>query len=88
MSNRITEQPFCQTLVSGSFYEIKITKSDSEIINEYLFKPTIYRYKEVSVIHDYLNFPHNWRSWHLPKKLHKKDLKIISFDKKKIIVGW
>jgi hypothetical protein len=62
--------------VSGSFYEIKIHKSDSEIINEYLFEPTIYRYKEVSVVHDYLNFPHNWRSWHLPKKLHKKDLKI------------
>jgi|JI10StandDraft_1071094.scaffolds.fasta_scaffold800852_3 hypothetical protein len=74
--------------VSGSFYEIKIHKSDSEIINEYLFEPTIYRYKEVSVVHDYLNFPHNWRSWHLPKKLHKKDLKIISFDKTKIVVGW
>jgi hypothetical protein len=42
-----------------------------------------FKYKEVSVV-QYLNFP---RIVHLPKKLHKKDLKIISFDKTKIVVG-
>jgi hypothetical protein len=86
MIDRITEQPFCQTRVSGSFYEIKIHKSDSKIINEYLFSPKIVKFVDSTSICCYLNFPHNWAIWQLPKKLHKKDLKIISFDKTKIVL--
>jgi hypothetical protein len=74
--------------VSGSFYEIKIHKSDSEIINEYLFSPKIVKFMDSTSICCYLNFPNNWVNWQLPKRLHIKDLKIISFDKTKIIVGW
>ena len=77
-----------QTGVSGSFYEIKIDKEDSEIINEKLFEPKIQKFLDSTSVCCYLNFPKNWANWELPKRLHKKDLKIISFDKTKIVVGW
>jgi hypothetical protein len=77
-----------QTGVSCSFYEIKIDKADSEIINEKLFEPKIQKFLDSTSVCCYLNFPKNWANWELPKRLHKKDLKIISFDKTKILVGW
>jgi len=85
---RSTKPASCQTAVRSSFYEIKIHKSDSEIINEYLFSPKIVKFVDSTSICCYLNFPYNWANWQLPKRLHKKDLKIISFDKTKIVVGW
>ena len=87
-SNLPQNPPLQQTAVSGSFYEIKINKLDSEIINEYLFSPKIVRFVDSTSICCYLNFPHNLTTWKLPKRLHKKDLKIISFDKAQIVVGW
>lgn len=77
-----------QTGVSGSFYTIKIDKADSEIINEKLFEPKIQKFLHSTSVCCYLNFPKNWVNWELPKRLHKKNLKIISFDKTKIVVGW
>jgi hypothetical protein len=69
-------------------YEIKIHKSNSDIINEFLFNPKIYKYKHISVVHDYLNFPHNWTTWHLPKRLQRKDIKITAYDKTRIVISW
>lgn len=77
-----------RTSVSGSFYEIKIDKEDSEIINEKLFEPKIQKFLDSTSVCCYLNFPKIWANWELPKRLHKKDLKIISFDNTKIVVGW
>jgi hypothetical protein len=83
-----TIPPLLIANVCGSFYEIIIHKSDSEIINEYMFSPKIVKFVDSTSICCYVNFPHNWANWRLPKRLHKKDLKIVSFDKMKIVVGW
>lgn len=88
VSKKSQTKQSCKTGVSGSFYEIEIHKSHSKIINEYLFNPKIVKFVDSTSICCYLNFPLNWTNWHLPKRLHKKDIKIISFDKTKIVVGW
>ena len=72
----------------SSFYKIKINKSDSELINTFLFSPKIYRFTNTVSVCGFLNFPLNWSNWELPKKLHKKNLEIISFTTTEIIVGW
>ena len=77
-----------KTDVNGSFYLISIDKEYSEIINENIFKPKIVKFLDSTSICCYLNFPYNWMNWCLPKKLHKKNLKIISFNKTQIVIGW
>jgi hypothetical protein len=67
---------------------INISKSDSLLINEFLFNPSITKYVNVIYIHSFLNFPYNWTSWKLPKNLLKKDCNISFFDKTKIVVSW
>ena len=67
---------------------INISKLDSLLINEFLFKPSITKYVNAIYIHSFLNFPYNWTSWKLPKKLLKKDCNISFFDKTKIVVNW
>ena len=74
--------------VGRSFYVIKIHKELQDKINIHLFKPTIYRFVERSVVSDYLGYCNNWTSWYLPKKLHNKNLKIVSCDKTQITVAW
>jgi hypothetical protein len=67
-------------------HTINISKHDSDVINQYLFSPQIVKFIGGSSVCGHLNFPHNWRSWAIPKKLHGRDLKILSFDKTKIII--
>jgi hypothetical protein len=74
--------------VGRSFYVIKIQKELQDKINIHLFNPTIYRFVGRSVISDYLGYCTDWTTWYLPKKLYNKNLKIVSFDKTQITVGW
>jgi len=74
--------------VGRSFYVIKIHKELQDKINIYLFKPTIYRFADRSVVSDYLGYCTDWTTWYLPKRLHNKNLKIVSYDKTQITVGW
>ena len=73
---------------AGNIYTINIHKENQRIINKKMFKPVLYKYKNITVVHCYLNFPHNWTTWHLPKKLHSKKLKISFFDETKIIIQY
>jgi glutathione peroxidase-family protein len=74
--------------MKNKIYEINIDKSDSKIINDYLFEPKIVKFVNSTSICCYLNFPYNWTCWILPKKLHNKDIEIISFNKNKIVIGF
>jgi hypothetical protein len=69
-------------------YIVNICKSDSLLINDYLFNPKITKYVNTICIYAYLNFPYNWKSWNLPKFLLEKDCKISFFDKTKIVVSY
>ena len=83
-----SSQNCSNTHVGRSFYVIKIHKELQDKINIHLFKPTIYRFVERSVVSDYLGYCNNWTSWYLPKRLHNKNLKIVSYDETQITVGW
>jgi hypothetical protein len=74
--------------VGRSFYVIKIHKELQDKINIHLFKPTIYRFVERSVVSEYLGYCTDWITWYLPKRLHNKNLKILSYDKTQITLCW
>jgi hypothetical protein len=71
-------------------YIIKLTKKETEIINEHTFNPKIhFSFVENIAVHAFLNFPYNYQTWSIPKKFKKyKVCKIKEFDNTKIVLSF